>query len=139
MSLKNLMKPIYKILSTNLMLIIFLLGYSGCLSVKRKDVKNPVELPEAFTFTGTENLPEKWWQSLNDPDLNELIEEALGSNFSIRSSWDRLRQAEQVAIKMGAKLYPDANFQGSAERSRQDISNKTTYTSNFFFGSCNIL
>jgi len=93
-----------------------------------------VPLPETFSRSGQEALPEKWWQVLDDPALDAVIEEALESNFTIRLAWDRLYQAEQVAIKAGADLRPDIQYSGSADRSRQDTDNTVTYGSRFLVG-----
>ena len=79
---------------------------AGC-SSKIKNVPPPIPMPEQFSESGKTPLPEKWWESFNDPSLNALIEEAMGNNFTIRSAWDRLSQAEQVAVQAGAALLPD--------------------------------
>ena len=106
------------------LLAALLLG--GCTFVRRKELQPPVETAESFSVTGVEPLPEKWWESLNDPRLNDLIEQALGNNFSIRSAWDRLSQAEQIAIKSGAKLLPDLNYRAEARRTRTESEARRT-------------
>ena len=100
----------------------------GCTITPRGAVSMPVQMPEAFSTTGTDALPEKWWHSFEDSVLDALIEEGLSGNFSIRSAWDRLRQAEQAAVKAGADLLPEVNYDGSARRTRQDYSDQVTYS-----------
>jgi NodT family efflux transporter outer membrane factor (OMF) lipoprotein len=80
-------------------------------------------------------LPEKWWESLNDQNLNRLIEEALGSNFSFKSTWDRLTQAGATLRREGAPLYPDIEVSNSNQRAelRQFFGDqvRTNWRSNF--------
>jgi outer membrane protein, multidrug efflux system len=123
---------ILKIAVSALLLATFLLG--GCTFVRRKEMQPPVELADSFTSTGVVPLPEKWWESLNDPRLNGLIERALGNNFSIRSAWDRLTQAEQIAIKSGAKLLPDLNYRAEARRTRTESEGAGSTSTNYSLG-----
>ncbi|HML75176.1 MAG TPA: efflux transporter outer membrane subunit [Anaerohalosphaeraceae bacterium] len=104
---------------------------SGCVSVEPHDVKPPIEVPDSFSARGAEPLADRWWLSLNDPNLAALIEQAMADNFSIRSAWDRLTQAEQTAVKAGTGLLPSATYGGRARRTRQDVDSRTDYTSNY--------
>ncbi|HOK65387.1 MAG TPA: efflux transporter outer membrane subunit [Anaerohalosphaeraceae bacterium] len=94
----------------------------------------PLEIPQQFSQSGTAPLPEKWWESFHDPLLTALIEEALGNNFTIRSAWDRLRQAEEAAVQAGASLFPAVQYSGEAARTRREVSNQTQYTSEYSVG-----
>ena len=51
------------------------------------------------------------WNKFEDEQLNALEEEALSGNFTIRLAWDRLSQAEQIAVQAGAALLPGADYQ----------------------------
>lgn len=114
------------------LLLTLLLG--GCSVPPSKPVSPSFDLPEAFSFAGSENLSEKWWQSLNDPQLDALIEQALSENFSIRSAWDRLTAAEQIAVKTGSSLYPKVNYQVGASRSRIETGSITAYNTEYAAG-----
>lgn len=105
----------------------------GCGS-KSKTVAPPVALPDRFSAGGVQPLPEKWWQAFEDPKLNELIEEALDGSFTIRSAWDRLSQAEQIAVQAGAALLPGADYQAGVSRSRLEVSEDTDYTTDYALG-----
>ena len=59
----------------------------------------PTKIPSSFTTTGTEPLPDSWWQSFKDDELNFLIKQALKDNFNLAVAWDRLAQAQAVAKK----------------------------------------
>ncbi len=112
----------------------------GCGPVEPKPVDWPLDMPEEFSFQGTDSVGERWWQSFEDHQLSALIEEAIGDNFTIRIAWDRLRQAEAIARKAGAILLPAADYQGSATRTRQESNNQqlgtkqTTYTTDYALG-----
>jgi NodT family efflux transporter outer membrane factor (OMF) lipoprotein len=92
-------------------------------------------MPQEFSSQGAEPMPEKWWQSFEDSQLSAVIEEAMVNNFTIRSAWDRLTQAEQTAIKAGAPLLPSATYFGGADRTRRETSGTTTYTTDYFAGA----
>ena len=79
----------------------------------------PIPLPDTFSVGGSSPLPGKWWTAFRDEQLNALIEQALGNNFSLLMAWDRLDQASAVAAKSGADRWP--NIDGSAASSRSVI------------------
>ncbi len=110
-------------------------GMAGCRSRSRSLPVAPImAVPEAFSSTGSEILPEKWWVSLDDPLLNELIEEALSGNFTLQTSWDRLVQAEQIAVKTGAPLLPSVRYQAGATRTRQEVGSANVYSTSLSAG-----
>jgi NodT family efflux transporter outer membrane factor (OMF) lipoprotein len=106
---------------------------AGC-AVAPKDVEPLCEIGDSFSASGVEPLPEKWWLSLSEPKLNDLIDEALAGNFTIRSAWDRLTQAEQVARKAGASLLPQVNYSAGGERTRQESDSDTVYSTEYSAG-----
>ena len=55
---------------------------SAC-STRAVDVGSPVPLPDAFSRSGDTALPALWWTAFDDDELDLLVEEALGSNFSL--------------------------------------------------------
>lgn len=66
-----------------------------------------LELPPSFSGTGVDATPDRWWRSFHDSRLNELESQALTRNFSLESSWQRLRQARAVVDRESADLFPD--------------------------------
>ncbi len=77
----------------------------------------PLELlPPEFSASGRDPLPEKWWTALRDPQLDALIEKALGGNFNLRIAWNRLDQARALAEKSGAPLKPKLDGSAGAAR-----------------------
>ncbi|HOL31776.1 MAG TPA: TolC family protein [Anaerohalosphaeraceae bacterium] len=116
-------------------LLVWTAGLLGCAPIEPRGFKMPAAAPEAFSRDGTEALCQRWWESLNDPNLNRLIETALENNFSIRSAWDRLSQAEQTARIAGAGLFPQAGYSTQAQRSRTEASDIVNYSSAYSAGA----
>ncbi len=114
-----------------LLLAILAALLSGC-SPALQAVKAPVAAPARFSEPGTAPLSERWWLSFEDTVLSGLIDQALANNFSLKTAWDRLNQAEAVARSAGAELYPelDASVGTSGTRLREDgrTSSSSGYT-----------
>jgi NodT family efflux transporter outer membrane factor (OMF) lipoprotein len=94
----------------------------------------PVAVPEAFSSTGSEPLPNKWWHAFGDEQLNALIDRALTDNFSLLVAWDRLAQAQAVARATDARLWPEVDLTAAASRSRRELGDETTYSSLYSAG-----
>ena len=57
-----------------------------------------------------------WWQALNDPELNSLVERAVKSNLDLQMALDRLQQARTYeAVVLGDEL-PIVGASGGAGR-----------------------
>jgi NodT family efflux transporter outer membrane factor (OMF) lipoprotein len=111
----------------------FLILVGGC-SRPIAEPEPMVAVPGAFSAAGATPLREKWWQAFGDEALDALIEEALADNFDLRIAWDRLAQAHAVARQADAPLWPQANLQASAGRSRRETDTGTTYSSLYSVG-----
>lgn len=90
--------------------------FLGC-SPTIHEMKAPVVAPPSFSDAGTAPLPDKWWLTFEDTVLNTLMERALSDNFSLKSAWDRLSQAEAVARIAGADLSPILDADAGVTRS----------------------
>lgn len=106
----------WKLLS--LMLPVTLVFLAGC-TVPMAQVQPPVDLPQQFSESGSQQLPEQWWRMWNDPMLDDLINQALSGNLSLQAAWDRLDQAQATARKAGAALQPSLNAEADASHQRQ--------------------
>jgi NodT family efflux transporter outer membrane factor (OMF) lipoprotein len=120
-------------LSVQAAAVLAVLMIAGC-GRSIRSVSSPIAMPEQFSADGDQPLPDPWWESFGDPQLNQLMEEGLGQNFTIRSAWDRLAQAEQIAVEAGANLFPEVNYEGGASRTRLDVSDQVTYTTAYSAG-----
>lgn len=95
---------------------------AGCQTTST-DYAPPVAVPDGFSAAGTTALPDTWWQSFDDPVLDDLIAQALGGNLNVRSAWDRLVQAEAVARKAGAGLLPSIDGEADLSGTRKKAAN----------------
>ena len=96
-------------------------GLTGCALFQRdRDLREEALLPESFSIFSGEAELDPWWIQFNSPALNGYIEEALTRNFSLQEAEARLRQAEAVARRDGALLYPEVNVAAGASYRSED-------------------
>lgn len=76
--------------------------------------KNAALLP-ADAGQGKTDLA-RWWQTLNDPALNRLIETALAQNYDLKTAQAKLRESRARAGMTDAALYPSLNASLGAKR-----------------------
>ena len=85
------------------------------------------EIPNHFKETegwkiaepGNSPLPEMWWELYADPQLNQLEEELLAANQSIRQAEAQFRQAQALVQSARAGYFPNLNLGASAIRSQR--------------------
>ncbi|PMH25536.1 hypothetical protein BCU71_24540 [Vibrio lentus] len=96
----------------------------------------PLSLPQQFTATTTQNshtgashseMAAKWWTSLNDPQLNHLISQALSNNFSFQAAINRLQQSASKATQAEASSSPTLDATFDAERTMQSSDSKSAF------------
>jgi NodT family efflux transporter outer membrane factor (OMF) lipoprotein len=78
----------------------------------------PVAVPESFTSTGEAEVPDRWWKTFEDAELDRLVTEALGRNLDLKVAWDRLDQAAALARQAGAAEWPTLDAVGGFVTSR---------------------
>ena len=91
--------------------IFLILPVTSCSVYKPMKVLEPeTSLPESFS--DGQSLPpiDRWWPELKNRELEELIDEALSENLTLRMAWARLDQARQLARIAGAGKYPGLEF-----------------------------
>ena len=118
---------------TLLTLLILPLLLAGC-QTNPPSPQVPADLPEAFSQTGQAPAPTDWWTAFNDPGLDHAVQIALRDNFSLATAWDRLAEANALARRQGADLYPHVDVDAAARRSRLEQGPTTTYYNDFAAG-----
>lgn len=93
-----------------------------------------VQIPDTFSTTGPEPLQDIWWSVFKDNELNALIDQALGKNFDLLTAWDRLAQAQALAEKTGASLWPQASLTAEASRTRREADGAVNYSGLYSVG-----
>ncbi|MDO8282132.1 MAG: TolC family protein [Thermodesulfovibrionia bacterium] len=103
--------------------LMIMLGLSGCVTVGPDYISPKISAPEKWD-TGSDirssdaETMEKWWSTLNDPELTSLIECSISSNLGIREAKARVREARARRGISRAGLFPSVDASGSAQRSR---------------------
>lgn len=95
--------------------------FAGCKT--HEEVTAPVEIPESFSESGTQLIPQQWWTAFEDDQLNAIIDTALQSNFDLLTAWERLKAADAVADREASALFPDleATLQGETGRNSDNF------------------
>ncbi len=100
-----------RIMKKNLYLLITLmLVLSGCIFFKpaaRELI--PSETPKKFSLYSESKIQQNslWWKDFNSPELDRLVEKALGVNFDLRQAYARLNQSRALLKKSKASLFPE--------------------------------
>lgn len=77
----------------------------------------------AAGITTVGHAPSRWWESLNDPTLNALIDQALKNNPDLHAAQARLRQSRAQLQQQRAADMPKVSTDAVALRMRQpDLS-----------------
>jgi outer membrane protein, multidrug efflux system len=71
----------------------------------------------ALASTMTE-VSDKWWESYQDPKLNELVTLALANNSDIKVAMARIEEADSFAREVGTSILPTINLTSGAARQR---------------------
>ncbi len=107
---------------------------AGC-SVAPRAFVDPVEPPPAFSGGGSDPLPDRWWESFDDPQLTALMERAFGGNFALLAAWDRLAQAEAIARSAGADLIPSVDVEAGISRTGEERFDRSDYATSMSLGA----
>lgn len=67
-------------------------------------------------------MPDRWWESFEDPSLNRVIDEALSGNLDLKMAWSRMEQARAVARQAGAQGRLQLSYSAGAQKSRSFLS-----------------
>ena len=123
------------------LLLTFLLG--GCAVgpdfVKPEPAMPPayrseIEPAEAASFADA-----PWWDVFRDEILRGLIDEALANNYDLRTAVYRVQSAQHQVGITRSPLFPNASYQGAAQRARVFIAPEFPNTTfNTFLGSFNL-
>ncbi|MDT0688812.1 TolC family protein [Salegentibacter sp. F188] len=85
-----------------------------------QNVEAPIEEAEAFSYTGTEAIPEEWWTAFDDPDLNKLIDSALTENLNLAATWEQFQAAQAIVRREKSFLWPDIDLAARSAISRPE-------------------
>jgi len=112
--------------ATNLIAMALALLLAGCAvgpDYRKPEASAPAAWHSAMKGGLKSVLPEaaqlaQWWNSLNDPHLSRLIEEAAANNLDLKQAQARLREARARRGVSTADRFPTLNAGAGANRSR---------------------
>ena len=112
------MKSILGNVPSVILLTCFALG--GCVSTPST---TPSEVPLKGETLGLGTLPapvvaDTWWTEFDDPQLNELVNQALKGNPSLAAAFARVRAAQSQLSAARAATYPQITYDGQDVRQR---------------------
>ncbi|WP_137719314.1 efflux transporter outer membrane subunit [Methylobacillus flagellatus] len=114
------MSPGFVIKKSTLLISLALLA--SCAMVGPDYQRPASELPANYTAPQQASdgavLSPTWWTLYQDPQLNQLVEQALARNTDIRIALARVEEADAAMREVGAALFPAVNLTGGGTRSR---------------------
>ena len=98
---------------------------AGCSSTP-KEPNPPTDIPDEFSVSGTRKVPDRWWTAFEDEGVNSLVDQALASNFNLKTAWTRLREARAIVERESSRLYPhlDGLIQGEISRGDSGVDER---------------
>jgi outer membrane protein, multidrug efflux system len=82
---------------------------------------------------------EPWFDVFQDVTLRGLIDEALAANYDLRTAAARVEQAQHQVGVTRSELFPQAGYQGAAQRGKSFLGpNVDNQTFNTFLGAFNL-
>jgi multidrug efflux system outer membrane protein len=127
---------------TRVLLMLAGLGLAGCAAVGPDYVPPATDVPAGWSRLDTSIPPltradapgdlSRWWQSLNDPLLSQLIAEALQASPDLRTAQARLREARARRTVAAAARFPSVTASGTARSSQSSEEAGSGDTRNSF-------
>ncbi|GAB3646156.1 efflux transporter outer membrane subunit [Echinicola sediminis] len=109
---------------TKVVVLVTFVFFSDACSPKVTQMDPPLKPVGDFSASGTTLIPDHWWTSFNDPQLNALMDTALAGNFDLAASWEQYLAARAVAKRQSSFLLPDleASVQNALRRPEPDFA-----------------
>lgn len=106
---------------------------TGC-SIGPDYVRPEVQTPPEFRFepqAAADTVNSAWWHQFNEPVLDQLIEQALAHNLSVKVAAANVEQAAAVLTQTRSALYPQVGYSASGEEARSAKSALTQKVPNY--------
>ncbi|MDO5685859.1 MAG: TolC family protein [Neisseria sp.] len=113
-------------MNRRLVLSLPLLAVLAACTVTRVEVAPTVAAPEQFRYAaaaGAQQDIARWWRHWHNPELNALIEQGLGGNFTLAAARERMRSAQAFAAAARADVLPQAGISANIGRQRVEADN----------------
>jgi outer membrane protein, multidrug efflux system len=96
------------------------LGVSACASVRQADVGLPTAYEAPAAVPAEAVALDRWWIAFNDPQLNELVAQALIRNPDVRTAAASLAEVRALRTSALTQFFPQGGVTASASRSESD-------------------
>ncbi len=103
--------------------LILAASLTGACSTVEVALPQGPDTPATFEQAQGDQAPitlERWWESIGDSYLTQLIEQGLQSNADIRIAMERVKEARATVTMAESALYPTVDLVGLTSRSRLD-------------------
>jgi multidrug efflux system outer membrane protein len=127
--------------SLKMLPLVLSLTLAGCISVGPDYQRPQLDLPQSTSSSNVQNAALKnWWKGLQDPVLNQLIDDALKQNQDLLIATARMDEAKATAGIALANRFPtvDANLAVSRSRTSENSgklpANAKLVAENYQFG-----
>ena len=87
---------------------------------------DPFLLSPQFNSSNALASEDRWWLEFSDPKLNQLIQQGLNNNYSLKASFARLAQSQAQWDKAGSAKKPSAQLSTQKSRQWQDGLNQVS-------------
>ena len=78
-------------------------------------------LPPTYSLAdAVSSPPQRWWETIDSPQLTPLVNEALTGNLTLQTYWARLAQARALAGRARSELFPSLSGDASASYATRD-------------------
>ena len=109
------------IIKQNVLLLSLIFMFLGC-SHTPKDPNHDIQFVDSFVQQGDVELAPQWWESFNSKDINQLIEQALTDNYTLKANALREKSSELSIAIAQASLLPSVNFTANSNNNSNDFS-----------------
>jgi NodT family efflux transporter outer membrane factor (OMF) lipoprotein len=99
----------------------------ACIPVTKRPV-SPIEPPRNFSLPGEVPFQTRWWLDFQDNTLTSLIDQAIGDNFSLRATREKINETEAIARQAGAALVPGVDGLGAIASTRDHTTDSSRET-----------
>lgn len=106
---------------TRLTLALATIGLIGGCAVGPDYQRPQAPLPQQFAAANSasqQQMQARWWQQFNDPQLNQLVADALEHNTDVQRALARVEETDALLREATATLWPQLDLQAGGSRSR---------------------
>ncbi|MFW8634858.1 efflux transporter outer membrane subunit [Cribrihabitans pelagius] len=108
----------------------FLCGCTVGVDYSRPDFAVPAHYYQSRSLATVEAASEAWWEGMNDPVLNRLVQLGLSQNLDLLAARERLKGAEAVLRGTGKPQQVSGGFDASSTFQRQESADNSTRSDN---------